>query len=182
MHMIGLVVVAVVLAVETLVFSAPARIPAIKRRAMSSRIWRWGAIVLLASLPTLVHIFGFLWTIPAIEVILGSPYSDFGYTFSQDSELRDDLITELRWRNFIAWDNERCFTGNVVVCDAADKWRAVEAERAANQRQYDRSLSDWIANFVMFGIFLSPSLCTGYAVYRITQDTRKQKRSSLSSL
>ena len=169
--MIGLAFLAVVLAVETLVFSAPARIPAIKRHAMSSRVWRWGAIVLLASLPTLIHIFGLLWITPTLETY----FADIGYMVHY--ELRDDVITELRWRTFIAWDNERCFTGNVEVCDAVDKWRAVEAERAAYQQEYDKSSSDWVTGLFGFGLLLSPSFCVGYAVYRITHDIRKQKYS-----
>jgi hypothetical protein len=180
--MIGLVVLVVGLAIETLVFSAPARISALKRRAMSSYIWRWGAIVLLASLPTLVHVFGLLWLEPEIEVIFATYRFDFSYIFGLDTELRDEFITELRWRTFIAWDNERCFTGNVDVCAAVDKWRGITGEQEANQRHYARSLSHWFPNLAGFALFLTPSFCVGYAVYRITCDRRKQKRSSLSSL
>lgn len=177
----GIFIIIVFVIVEIAVFSAPVRIPALNRRAIASRAWRWGAIILLGSLPTLIHIFGLLWVSPTIEVIFATIYGDFESTFGIEEELRDEFMTELRWRTFISWDNERCFTGNEAVCAAADDWRTIQAERQQYNRplsvspQHQSSLAGILTNLFVFVILLSPSWLTGYAVHRITRDNRKQK-------
>lgn len=148
------------------IFSAPARIPTLKRRGMTSSRWRWGLIGGLAVLPLLVQVLGLMWITPNIQSIFATISYSGIYVEPKD---RNALITELRWRQFIFWDNDRCFTENADACALAD------------------SITDWntsntssnLSQMLYMLLFLSPpAIATGFWAYRLTavQEKTKPKR------
>lgn len=143
------------------IFSRPAHMSVVRQRAINDNRWRWGLIGGLAILPLLIQTFGLMLITPNIQSLIASMYGG-SYVIERDE--RNALIDELRWRTFIFWEDERCFSDDAEVCSQAD-----EVLQEVN-RFGGNSLSGF------YFVSLISSIATGFWVHRITRDIRKAKR------
>jgi hypothetical protein len=176
-------------AIAALIFSLPAQIPMVRHWAMTHRFRRWGVIGLLCLAVTLVNYLGWVWFTVKEEIIFSLIVDACFYgeencnriEFDPEQrililnfELQDKFESELMLRRLFLNTTRECFTDNIEICEIASIWHTTHQWR----RGYtdSRTLGDEIIQLMFIVISLLPSVLTGFLVYRITRDNRKQKR------
>jgi hypothetical protein len=161
-------------AIETYLFSYPARLPRIRRAAQRNPKWRWSMII---SLPLLLLFINNAITAPSIININKSQVNNHGscvdnplphelpcdYRFNYfglEPELHDDFDREILLRHILL-SRGHCFSDDAIVCRKANRYFA-EISR----------LSSTLYSNIMLSI---PSLITGFLIWRLTRDSRKHR-------